>query len=146
MIDPINTTVMLIMIKCGFMHCYFLFTFADLQDILIRTSSKELCFSREILYRFQKKDKLSMGQSKRFQVNSAFHIMYISYDARVLNVDKRTIQIPRGHCWVERDRYYRQISLGLITATHIVYPCWKRLESMEVSDKRIIKEHECLDM
>ena len=41
-----------------------------------------------------------------------------------------------------------QISLGLITAkaTHIVYPRWKPLESIEVSDNRIIKEHERLNI
>lgn len=41
-----------------------------------------------------------------------------------------------------------QISLGLITAkaTHVVYPRWKRLESIDVSDGRVIKEHERLNI
>ena len=43
---------------------------------------------------------------------------------------------------------YFQISLGLIMAkaTHIVDPCWKRLESMEVFENQIIKDHERLNM
>lgn len=41
-----------------------------------------------------------------------------------------------------------QISLGLITAkaTHVVYPRWKRLESVDVSDGRVIKEQERLNI
>ena len=50
--------------------------------------------------------------------------------------------------WELSPLLFFQISLGLITAkaTHIVYPRWKRLESIEVSDNRIIKEHERLNM
>lgn len=74
----------------------------------------------------------------------------------VLNYAKRTIQVPKGHCWVEGDnarlsqdsRFYGPISLGLITAkaTHVVYPRWKRLESVDVSDGRVIKEQERLNI
>ena len=53
-----------------------------------------------------------------FGKSQLFHIVYISYVVRVLNVDKRTIQIPKGHCWVEGDnarlsqdsRYYGPVS------------------------------------
>ena len=54
---------------------------------------------------------------------SYVYVLCISYVARVLNVDKRTIQIPKGHCWVEGDnarlsqdsRYYGPVSTSTLS-------------------------------
>ena len=53
-----------------------------------------------------------------FSLTQLFRIVYILHVVRVLNVDKRTIQIPKGRCSVEGDNaplsqdsiYYRPVS------------------------------------